>query len=260
MILHDKAIIITGGARGLGRGIAEVCLREGARCMLADRDAEGVRQTTRELGDHAAAVPCDVTKEADLACLVQETVERFGRIDGLVNNAGINFNRPFLSSDATDWANVIQTNLTPVYTLTQRVIARMLAQSPTGGSIVNVASVHALATAPGAGPYAAAKAGIVGLSRAVALEFASQGIRVNAVSPGLCDTGIWQDVIASAKDKAACEAYWYSNIPIGRALRPQEIGEVVAFMLSARSSALTGANIVADGGLTANLLSRTNYE
>lgn len=260
MMLSDRSVLITGGANGLGRGIAEVCVREGAHCLLLDRDEAGVMQTAKDLGPRVCGLAGDVTCAEDLDNAVHVCVGRFGRIDGLVNNAGINFNTPLLSSKDEDWSDVIGTNLTPVFRLVRKVVIQMLAQSPVGGSIVNIGSVHSVATAPGVGPYAAAKAGMVGLTRAVALEFATRNIRANVVSPGLCDTGMWQRVIDAAQDRAACEAYWASNIPIGRPLAPTEIGEIVAFLLSPRSSAITGTNIVADGGMLANLMSKATHE
>lgn len=259
-MLADRVVLVTGAAGGLGRGIAEVCLREGARCLLLDRDEAAVQRAAGELGAAAAAVAGDVTREADLDRAIQECVRRWGRIDGLVNNAGVNFGAPFLETSQEDWARVIGINLTPVFSLTRKVIARMVEQSPAGGSIVNISSVHAAATVPGAGPYAATKAAIVSLSQAVALEFATRRIRVNVVSPGLCDTAIWKATLDAAKDRSACEAHWFSNIPIERALAPAEIGEVVAFLLSQRSSAITGSNIIADGGVLANLLSKASHE
>lgn len=258
MLIHDKVIIVTGAARGLGRGIAEVCAREGAHCVLADRDAPAVREAAREISGSLAVI-CDVTQPDDRAGLVARALEVFGRIDGLVNNAGINFNTPFLETTAQDWDRIIGTNLSPLFHLMQAVIPGMLARQPAGGSIVNIGSVHAFATTPGAGPYAAAKAGMLALSKAVGIEFAAKGVRVNVVSPGLCETEMWRSVMNAAEDKAACEAYWLGNIPLGRTISPREVGEAVAFLLSDRASAITGANLLVDGAVLPNLLSGTKY-
>lgn len=258
MLIQGKVIIITGAARGLGRGIAEVCAREGAHCVLADRDALAVQETAGGIPGSLPVI-CDITQLEDRAGLVASALNAFGRIDGLVNNAGINFSTPFMDTTAQDWDRVIGTNLSPLFHLMQAVIPGMLARQPAGGSIVNIGSVHASATTPGAGPYAASKAGMLALSKAVAIEFAARGVRVNVVSPGLCDTEMWRTVLNAAPDKAACEAYWLGNIPLGRTITPREVGETVVFLLSDRASAITGANFVVDGAVLPNLLTGTKY-
>ncbi len=135
----------------------------------------------------------------------------------------------------------------------------MLKQKPRGGSIVNIASVHTLAVLPGSGPYDAAKWGVVGMGKSMAVELAAQNIRVNSISPGLLNTQIWKDVQAAAPNRKACLDYWKANIPIGRIIEPAEIGELAAFILSDRSSSITGANILADGGMTSQLVSKEPY-
>jgi NAD(P)-dependent dehydrogenase (short-subunit alcohol dehydrogenase family) len=136
----------------------------------------------------------------------------------------------------------------------------MLEQQPAGGSIVNIASVHTHAALPASVTYDAAKWGLVGVTKSMAIELAPQGIRVNAVSPGLVATQIWEDVKAAAPNPKACEDYFYSNIPIRRTIEPAEIGELVAFLLSDRSRCIVGANIFADGGMSSQLLSQAPFE
>ena len=128
------------------------------------------------------------------------------------------------------------------------------------GSIINVASVHSVACLPGAAPYDAAKWGIVGLTKALAVEFASRNIRVNALSPGLIDTQIWTDIVSAAPDREQCLQYWRSNIPMGRVGSVEEIARAALFLASDESSYLTGANIVVDGGMTSQLISAEPYE
>ena len=255
MLLESKCVIVTGAGGGIGEAIARVCSREGALVVVVDiREAEAAR-VAASLGPNALAVAADVRRAGDLARAAEAAVQRFGRIDGLVNNAGVDFSKPFLETTPSDWDRVINTNLRSCFFLSQIVIRRMLAQTPSGGSVVNISSVHSIAGVPGAAPYDVSKAGMAGLARALAVEFAARGIRVNSVSPGLIDTQIWRDLQAAAPDLEACLAYWRSNIPIERVIDPREIGELTAFLLSDRASCITGANLIADGGMTARLLS-----
>jgi NAD(P)-dependent dehydrogenase (short-subunit alcohol dehydrogenase family) len=256
MMLANKTVIITGGAQGLGKGIVTVCVREGANVVIADLRHSMATALAESLGDHALAVACDVRKAEDLSSLVDRTSEYFGRIDGLVNNAGINFVKPFLDVTSQEWDNVLQTDLRAGFLLTQLVCRQMLAKSPVRGSIVNISSVHSHSALPGAAPYDSAKWGVVGMTKSIAVEMASSNIRVNCISPGLLNTHIWQDILKSSPDPSACERYWNSNIPIGRTIEPEEIGELAAFLLSDRSGCITGANIFADGGMTSQLVSR----
>ena len=231
-------------------------MRKAPTWPLPTSAREGAAAVARDLGPRALPVPCDVRVESHLRTLVDETAACFGRIDALVNNAGVNFTKPFLETTLEEWDDVIGVDLRAVFRLTQLVCRRMLEQSPAGGSIVNIASVHTHASLPGAAPYDAAKCGVVGMSKAAAVELAPRGIRVNVVSPGLLDTQIWRDLLATVPDRAAYEEYWKTNIPMRRVIDPGEIAHLVAFLLSDRASAITGANIMADGGMTSQLVSR----
>ncbi len=259
MLLDEKAVLVTGSGGGLGEGIARVCHREGATVVVADIRGNEAQRVAQSLGNRALAIECDVGHDADLDRLVAMSVGKFGRIDGLVNNAGVNFVKPFLETTSDDWDRVIRVDLRGAFFLTQKVCRQMLEQTPGGGSIVNIASVHTHAALPGSGPYDAAKWGLVGFGKSIAVELAAQDIRVNAISPGLLDTQIWQQIQAAAPDPAACSEYWKSNIPIERVIEPEEIGELAAFLLSDRSRAITGANIMADGGMTSQLISKEPY-
>jgi NAD(P)-dependent dehydrogenase (short-subunit alcohol dehydrogenase family) len=258
MLLCDKVVIVTGAGGGLGAGIARVCAREGAKVVVADIRGDAALEVAAGL-DGARGVACDLRDDAALESLVADTVEAFGRIDGLVNNAGANFAKPFLETTEEDWEWVISLDLRVVFFLTQRVCRQMLSQGD-GGSIVNISSVHSMACLPGAGPYDAAKWGVVGMGKSMAVELAPQGIRVNAISPGLLNTQIWQDLQGAAPSPEACLDYWKQNIPIGRVIEPEEIGELAAFLLCDRSVSITGANLFADGGMTSQLVSKEPYE
>jgi NAD(P)-dependent dehydrogenase (short-subunit alcohol dehydrogenase family) len=248
-MLGNKTILVTGAAGGLGEGIARVCHREGANVVISD---------VRGLGERALGLSCDVRKTGDLVRLVEESVQRFGRMDGLVNNAGANFVKPFLDTSLEEWEAVLSIDLRAVFLLSQLVCRQMLRQS-SGGSVVNISSVHSHSVLPGSGPYDAAKWGVVGLSKSIAVELARDGIRVNCISPGLLNTQIWRNIQAAAPSPAACEEYWNANIPIARVIEPTEIGELAAYLLSDRSVCITGANIFADGGMTSQLISREPY-
>lgn len=260
MMLQDKVVIVTGSGGGLGEGIARICCREGAKVVVADIREDAARQAAAGIGESAWPVRCDVRDDAQLASLVDASIAHFGRIDGLVNNAGVNFAKPFLDTTAEDWDRVISVDLRAVFFLSQLVCRRMLRQQPKGGSVVNISSVHSLAALPGAGAYDAAKCGVVGMSRSLAVEMAPEDIRVNCVSPGLLNTKIWQDIMDAAPSHDECMKHWWANIPIGRVIETQEIAELVAFLLSDRSSCITGANILADGGMTSQLVSREPYQ
>jgi NAD(P)-dependent dehydrogenase (short-subunit alcohol dehydrogenase family) len=260
MLLRKKVIIITGAGGGLGAGLARVCHREGAAVVVADVRAEAAQSVARPCGRRGLAVACDVRVDADLRRLVAETVRRFGRIDGLVNNAGVNFAKAFLDTTEDDWERVISVDLKPVFFLTQYVCRQMLRQKPGGGSIINISSVHSQAVLPGSGPYDAAKWGVVGMGKSIAVELAARGIRVNTISPGLLNTQIWKDIMAAAPSRKECLAHWRAQIPLGRVIEPDEIGELAAFLLSDRSRSMTGANVLADGGMSSQLISKEPYE
>jgi len=262
MLLRKKTTIVTGASRGLGVAMAEACAREGANVVLAARPAPRLAAVRRRIvgrGGRGLVVSCDVSRLADLRRLVAETVKRFGRIDGLVNNAGVNFVKPFLETTEADWNDIMDVDLKGSFFLTQLCARQMVRQRPRGGAIVQIASVHTLASLPGAGPYDAAKHGMIGYSKAVAVELARQQVRVNVLSPGLCRTEIWKDIVAAAPSERECRAFWNANIPAQRLIEPGEIAAACVFLLSDRSSAITGANLVADCGMTSQLISREPY-
>ena len=261
MKLANKVIIITGASKGLGISMAEECAREGAKVVLAARsqkELDAVAETIRSAGGEAEAVPTDMSQPDAIENLVRQAVARFGRIDGLVNNAGVNYVKPFLEVDLKEWQRVLDVDLTGSFILTQ-LCARQIKSQGTCGSIVQIASVHTHASLAGAAPYDAAKHGLVGFSKAAAVELAPLGIRVNILSPGLCATEIWKDIVAAAPSEKECHDYWNANIPGQRLVTPAEIAKCTIFLLSDDSSCMTGANVFADLGMTSLLVSREPY-
>ena len=260
--LADRVVIVTGAARGLGRAIATRSAEAGARVVLADREAaegEAVAAEIVAAGGVAIAVATDVSRLSDLERLCEAAVARFGRIDGLVNNAGVNFVKPVLEVTEAEWDRVLDIDLKGSFFLTQFAARQMVAQQPAGGAIVQIASVHTLAAVAGAAPYDAAKHGMVGFTKAAAVELAPHGVRVNLLSPGLCRTTIWEGLVAAAPSEQACLDYWQSQIPGGRPIEPEEIADAAIFLLSDASRAITGVNLVADLGMTSLLVGREPY-
>lgn len=261
MRLKDKVAIVTGSGAGIGRSIAETFAREGAKVVGASRRAangQPVIDAMVAAGSDAVFATCDVSSEEDVQRLFDQALARHGRVDILVNNAGVDFVKPFERMTTADWDRVINTDLRGAFLCSRRAIEPMLRQG--GGSIVNIASVHTLQCVPGATPYDAAKWGMVGLTKSMAVEFASRNIRVNVLSPGLIDTQIWQDLRAAAPDLDACLAYWKANIPMGRVGTPDEISRAAVFLASDDASYITGTNLVVDGGMTSQLVSLAPYQ
>ena len=261
MRLQNKVIIITGASKGLGVAMAEECAREGASVVIAARsktELDAVAQRITANGGKVETVVTDMRNPAQVEALVGRSVGRFGRIDGLINNAGVNYVKPFLEVDLEEWRRVLDVDLTGSFLLTQ-LCARQIVKQGGGGSIVQIASVHTHASLAGAAPYDAAKHGMVGFSKAAAVELAPLGIRVNILSPGLCATEIWKDIVAAAPSEKECRTYWNANIPGQRLITPAEIAKCCIFLLSDDSSCMTGANVFADLGMTSLLVSREPY-
>ena len=261
MKLKDKTIIVTGASKGLGVAMAEECAREGAQVAIAARslsELETLADRIRAAGGRVVPIQTDMARPEDLETLVGKTLETFGRIDGLINNAGINYVKPFLEIDPREWQKVLDVDLNGAFRLTQ-LCAREMHRAGHGGSVVQIASVHTHASLAGAAPYDAAKCGVVGFSKAAAVELAAFGIRVNILSPGLCGTEIWKDIVAAAPSEKECLDYWNANIPGQRLITPLEVAKCCVFLLSDDSSCITGANIFADLGMTSLLVSREPY-
>lgn len=260
MRLKDKVAIVTGASSGIGQGIAEVFAEEGAKVVCAarrEKEGEAVAASICDKGGSAVFVPCDVSVEVQAEALARRTIEKYGRIDVLVNNAGVNFVKAFEEVTAEDWDRVIGVDLRGTFLCTKACIGQFLQQG--SGNVVNIATVHTQACMGGAAPYDAAKWGMVGLTKSLAVEYAARGIRFNCLSPGLIDTQIWDDIRGGAEDIDTCLDHWWSNIPMGRVGTIREIARAAAFLASDEAAYITGSNLLADGGMTSQLISTPSY-
>ena len=246
---ENKVALVTGAASGMGLATARTFADAGAAVLLADFREDAVKAEAQKLviaGHKAIAARCDVSDDAQVAAMVDRTVAEFGRIDAAFNNAGVMAHiADTADSTREEWDRVIGINLRGVWSCMKYELRQMQRQG--GGAIVNNASVGALSGNPGIGSYIASKHGVVGLTRTAALEYIKQGIRVNAVNPGLIDTQIARDVV-SGDEQAYGEIA--KNVPIGRAGRPEEIASAVLWLCSPGASYVVGHALTVDGGMT----------
>jgi NAD(P)-dependent dehydrogenase (short-subunit alcohol dehydrogenase family) len=253
MNLEGKVAIVTGGGTGIGFGTARVLARYGARLVLAQKGGAVAEEAARRLeGAEVLCVETDVARRASVDRMVDRAMERFGRIDILVNNAavtGLAAVAPFLDCPESWLEEILDVNLKGAFHCAQAVARRMV-RTGRGGAIVNITSVGAFAAQELASVYCASKAGLTALTQALALELAPYGIRVNAVAPGDIETQASADIVAELKSAGATGRYLRVT-PLGRRGRPEEIGEAVAFLVSDAASFITGTTLVVDGGFLA---------
>lgn len=246
--LKDKVALITGGGSGIGHASCVLFGQEGAKVMVADSAVEGGNATVQQVkaaGGEASFVQADVSKSADVQKMIAQTVQTYGRVDILFNNAGIEGPSAKLANyDEEAWERVIAVDLTSVFFGMKYVIPEMIKQG--GGVILSTASVAGMVGFPGSGAYAAAKAGVINMTRMVALEYASKNIRVNCICPGIISTPMAQRVMGERPEEQAVRLE-----PIGRLGKAQDIANAALFLASDESSFATGAPFVIDGGYIA---------
>lgn len=245
-ILEGKSVLVTGAARGIGAAIAEAVVDEGGAVVLLDVDPSCADTATR-LAERGAAhfFPCDVRSLDHVERATAAAHDAVGPLDGLVNNAGVNAYFDAVAMTEQDWDSVFAVDLKAAWLLAKATLPALIERR---GAIVNISSIQARLTLHGFFPYAAAKAGLEGLTRSLALDYARAGVRVNAVAPGYTDTYLVQEWLGLQDDPSGTLESVLASIPLGRMANPREIGDVVAFLLSDRASAITGATIAVDCG------------
>jgi len=242
MRLGNKVALITGGASGFGKGIAELFAREGARIALADINESGVRAAAAAISNSAVAVRCDVSRRDDVNAAVKATADAFGGIDILVNNAGIFPRVDFLHMTEAQWDEVLNVNLKGTFFCTQTVV-RQLVERDRPGAVVNLASSAAFRSSPRGVHYVSSKAGIVGFTRATALELARYRIRINAIAPGTTDTAQPRYGMSEEELQAVGR-----QVPLGRMAVPDDIAQIAVFLASEEASHITGQTMHVNGG------------
>jgi len=241
--LNGKVALVTGASRGIGRAIAVALAERGAHVVAAARgtNADGTAEAIRAAGGAATAISADVTDAASVEAMMAAALQHNGRLDVLVNNAGIARDQLMLRMKRADWDEVLATNLTAAFTVVQAALKPMIRQR--GGRIVSIGSVVGQMGNAGQANYAASKAGLIGFSKAVAREVASRQITVNVVAPGLIAT----DMTQALTDKV--QGDWSAQIPLGRIGMPEDVAAAVCFLASDEASYITGQVLAVNGGM-----------
>jgi len=253
MDMENKVVIITGSGRGIGAATAELCAKNGAKVVISDINDDWGKKVTEKIrnqGGEASFCHVDVSSEKEVEALVKFAVDKYGKLDGIVNNAATIVVKRITEITSEEWNRVINVNLTGVFHGCKHAIKQFEKQG-TGGSIVNIGSISAVVGLYEQPVYCASKGGVYQLSRQIAVEYAKKNIRCNIIGPGSVDGEFVQIYLDGQVDpKAAAERQMASH-PMGRFATPLEVAETIMFMLSDRSTFVTGANLMVDGGYSA---------
>ncbi len=247
---HQKVALITGAAQGIGRGIAEAFAEAGASVALFDVNGDGAREAANRISTHgkALAISGDVAREDDVGGACEWVFKHFGSLDVVVNNAGIETGGNAVNMALSDWDRLMAVNLRGAFLFAKHSIPFMRGK---GGAIVNISSVHALVSYPEDVAYDASKAGLIGLTRALALDHGKDGVRVNAICPGYIETPLhqkWLDALPNPEETMKEVIKFH---PVGRIGSPQDVAQAALFLSSDAASFITGTYLVVDGGMTA---------
>jgi NAD(P)-dependent dehydrogenase (short-subunit alcohol dehydrogenase family) len=251
MRLEGKVAIITGASSGIGKATALLFGREGAKVVVnyshsAD-EADEVVNSILKSGGEAIAIKADVSKEHEVKAMIEETIKKYGKIDILHNNAGVELQKPITITSEEEWNKVLDINLKGMFHCSKYALSYM----KEGGVIVNTASVAGLFGSANLSAYCASKGGVIALTKALALEYAPNKIRVNCICPGAIDTPMLRRFIDASPDPKATEKQFTSMHPLGRLGQPEDIARAALFLASDSSSFITGHSLVVDGGFTA---------
>lgn len=254
--LDSKIALVTGAGSGIGREIALLYAQQGARVTVADIQEDAAAAVVAEISERhglAQARPLNVADEGQVRMAMQEVVEQYGRFDILVNNAGVSHVGNVLETSAEDWDRVMAVNARGVFLCSKYALAQMLRQNPAGGILVNIASVAGMIAVDRRFPYGASKGAVISMTRSIAMDFANQGIRANAICPGTVHTpfveGFLERNFAGNKDEVRQQLH--ARQPIGRMGRPEEIAAAALYLASDEAAFITGSTLVIDGGWTA---------
>ena len=250
--LCGRFALISGGAQGIGQAIAARFQREGAHVSILDCDAAQGKKTSQELSALNPSLPVqylcvDLRDQQQILQAIASVKKNDGRIDLLVNNAGVELDRPLERLTQDDWDLILDVNLRGAFLLTQAAIPLF---PNSGGAIINISSIHATHAFPDSIPYACSKAGMVALTRNLALELAPRNIRVNCICPGYIDTRLWEQYLANSANPSALAAQTAALHPLGRRGVPADVCEAALFLASDAAGFITGADLIVDGGLT----------
>jgi NAD(P)-dependent dehydrogenase (short-subunit alcohol dehydrogenase family) len=243
--LRDRSAVITGASKGLGKAMAQALAAEGARVALVARDADMLAEVDREIaaaGGQAVAFQVDVTREEQVRALESQLVESFGKVNILINNAGVNVRKPVTEFTLEEWRRVMDTNVTAAFLMCRSMIPHMTGQGY--GRILNMTSIMSWVSLPGRAAYAASKSALLGITRTLALELASESITVNGISPGPCATEMNRPLIENPE----LNAQFLESIPLRRWGKVEEIGQLAVYLCSEEAGFITGTDIVIDGG------------